>query len=68
MRILPALLSFLLIIFITPATAQLRQIADFEKSKARYLEGNVATSISATNASPDFKVNYYRFEWEVDPL
>jgi aminopeptidase N len=67
MRILPAFFSFLLIIFITPATGQLRQIAEFEKSKARYLEGNVTTSISATNASPDFKVNHYRFEWEVDP-
>ncbi len=38
----------------------------FEKEIARY-RAMTNASVSGSNASADFKVDHYRFEWEIDP-
>ncbi|HLO79497.1 MAG TPA: M1 family aminopeptidase [Chitinophagaceae bacterium] len=42
------------------------QFQVFEKEIARY-QAMTGSSIAGSNASPDFKVDHYRFEWEIDP-
>jgi aminopeptidase N len=41
----------------------------FEQERLRYraFDNALKTTLSASTASPDFTVHYYRFEWEVDP-
>jgi aminopeptidase N len=38
----------------------------YEKEIARY-QAMTNSSVAGSNASPDFKVDHYRFEWEIDP-
>jgi len=54
------------IIFLLTQQKTEAQYRLYEKEIARY-QAMADASVTGSNASPDFKVDHYRLEWEIDP-